>query len=123
MGFKVGDTYFNRDGRPGVVAARNPQSQSLEIQREGPEFEKTRGFGYINGLKEEERASFQSIIQTMREKPGTADRVLWLQGQIEELKQDPKRHVLTRYLESELAHVMNSEGMYPRTYRIDETKA
>ncbi len=123
MGFKVGDTYFNRDGRPGVVVGRDSASQSLNIEREGEGFEKTRAFGYINGLKEDERQTFRSILETMREKPEAAERVTWLQGQIEELKTDPRRHVLTRYLESELAHVMNTEGIYPRTYRIDETKA
>lgn len=122
MGFKVGDSYFNRDGRPGVVASRDPETQALEIEREGPTFEKTRAAGYINGLKEDERSDFQSILLAMREKPEVADRVTWLQSQIDVLKQDPRRHVLTRYLESELSHIMNSEGIYPRTYRVAENK-
>lgn len=123
MGFKVGDTYFNRDGRPGVVITRDLKNQALVVEKDGPQFEDTRAFGYINGLKEEERQEYRSILKTMKEKPEISERVTWLQGQIEELKQDPRRHVLTRYLESELSHVMNSEGIYPRTYMIDETKA
>ncbi len=122
MGLKVGDSYFNRDGHPGVVKGRDPKSAALEIETEGEEFEKTRAIGYINGLKPAERQEFQSIIKTMREKTGAAERVSWLQGQIETLQEDPKRHVLTRYLESEMSHVMNSAGINPRSYRIDETK-
>ena len=30
--------------------------------------------------------------------------------------------VLTRYLEGEMAHIMNSEGISPRIFKIDESK-
>lgn len=122
MGLKVGDTYFNRDGYVGVVKDRDPKNGTLIIEREGEDFEKTRALGYINGLKPEERKEFQEIVTTMREKKDAMERVNWLQGKIENLQEDPKRQVLTRYLESEMAHVMNSAGINPRRYRIDETK-
>lgn len=122
MGLKVGDTYFNRDGYVGIVKERDPKNGSLVVEREGEAFEKTRAIGYINGLQPEERQEFQRIVSTMREKKDALERVNWLQGQIETMQEDPKKHVLTRYLESEMSHVMNSAGINPRSYRIDETK-
>jgi hypothetical protein len=122
MGLKVGDSFFNRSGQPGVMIGRDQQTEALQIEREGPRFEKARTYGYINGLNPQERQEFEGIIDAMREKPKAIERVEWLQGQIDTMKIDPRRQVLTRYLEGELAHIMNSEGIYPRTYSVEESK-
>lgn len=121
MGFKVGDNYFNRDGYPGVIVGRDKQ-EALMVEKQGPRFDKARNIGYINGLSPKERGEFEDIIMSMREKKDPRERVEWLQRMVEHFQTDPKKQVLTRYLEGEMAHIMNSEGIHPRIYTIDETK-
>lgn len=122
MGLKVGDSFFNRDGYPGVVLGREPKNEALVIEKEGPNFDKARNIGYINGLSPQERGQFESIITEMRERKDPRERVAWLHEKIDGLRQDPKQQVLTRYLEGEMSHIMNTEGIAPRVYTIDETK-
>ncbi len=122
MGFKVGDSFFNRDGYPGVILGREQKTEALIVEKEGPNFDKTRKLGYINGLSPQERGEFESIITEMRERQDPRERVSWLHDKIDTMKMDPKQQVLTRYLEGEMAHIMNSEGISPRVYTIDETK-
>ncbi|RYZ79673.1 MAG: hypothetical protein EOP04_27300 [Proteobacteria bacterium] len=94
----------------------------MKIATSGPEYEKGRRYGFINGLEPDQRKEFETIIDSMRDQAGTRERVDFLHQQIETLKEDPKRGVLTRYLQGEMAHIMNSEGLSPRIYTIDETK-
>ncbi|WP_141735354.1 hypothetical protein [Oligoflexus tunisiensis] len=122
MGFKVGDNYFNRDGYPGVIVARDPKTEQLIVEKEGPNFDRARNFGYINGLSPQERGEFETIISEVREKKDPRERVALLQDAVEQLRTDPKKQVLSRYLEGEMSHIMNSEGLSPRIFKIDETK-
>ncbi len=122
MGFKIGDSYFNRDGYPGVILARDQKTEQLIVEKDGPSFNKTRNIGYINGLSPQERGEFESIITKVREEKDPRERVAMLQGVVEQLQDDPKKQVLTRYLEGEMSHIMNSEGISPRIFKIDETK-
>ncbi len=122
MGFKIGDSYFNRDGYPGVILARDQKTEQLIVEKDGPSFNKTRNIGYINGLSPQERGEFESIITKVREEKDPRERVAMLQVLVEQLQNDPKKQVLTRYLEGEMSHIMNSEGISPRIFKIDETK-
>ncbi len=122
MGFKIGDSYFNRDGYPGVILARDQKTDQLIVEKDGPNFNKTRNIGYINGLSPQERGEFESIITKVREEKDPRERVAMLQVLVEQLQNDPKKQVLTRYLEGEMSHIMNSEGISPRIFKIDETK-
>ena len=117
---KVGDNYFARDGRPGVVVDRDPKSGKLVVENQGEQFDKSRSYGYINGLSQTERQEFRKIIDQAREKEDPEERISTLQRQIEELQVDPKKQALTRYLEGELSHLMYTEAVFPRTYKVDE---
>jgi hypothetical protein len=122
MGFKVGDNYFNRDGYPGVIVGRDQKTEALIVEKEGPNFDKARNIGYINGLSHQERGEFETIITEMREKKDPRERVAFMQNLVEEMRSDPRKQVLTRYLEGEMAHIMNSEGISPRIYKVDDSK-
>lgn len=122
MVLRIGDTYFNKDGVPGTITGRDPKKGTLTVEREGETFEKNRRYGIVNGLESEDRQVYQSVMDQMKEKPEVTERVNFLHQTIEQIKEDPKKVVLSRYLEGELAHIMNSEGIYPRVYKVDETK-
>ncbi len=122
MGLKVGDTFFSREGRPGVVFGRDQKTDRLMVEQEGERYEKSRRYGFINGLSPTERQEFEAIIDETRGAPNAKDRMIRLQGKIEELQVDPKKQVLSRYLEGELSHLMYSESIHPQVYKVDEDK-
>ncbi len=122
MGLKVGDTFFARDGRPGVVVGREQKTDRLVVEREGPRFEKARHYGFINGLSPDERKEFEALVDDARDSKSSEERILKLQGHIEEIQLDPKKQVLTRYLEGELSHLMYSNSISPRVYTVDQDK-
>ncbi|RZA16706.1 MAG: hypothetical protein EOP10_24110 [Proteobacteria bacterium] len=119
---RVGDSLFNRAGNSGFVVARDTKKETLDVAQAGPEWEKGRRYGFINGMEVEQRKEFESVIDEVRKLDDSKERVDYLHKQIETLKEDPKRNVLTRYLQGEMAHIMNSEGISPRIYTIDEEK-
>ena len=119
---RIGDSLFNRNGNSGFVVARDPNKQTLDVAQSGPEWEKGRRYGFINGMEHEQRKEFEAVIDEVRKFDDSKERVDFLHKQIETLKEDPKRGVLTRYLQGEMAHIMNSEGISPRIYTIDEEK-
>ena len=117
---QIGDTVFDRAGHPGVVVARNPKNESLTVQRKGEKLEKTRRIGFINGLEPKDRKTFDSLITEIKKEKDPRNRVIKLQAKVDELKLDPRNHVVTRYLEAELAHIMNTEKINPREYTVPQ---
>ena len=52
--------------------------------------------------------------------PDPEEKVRALSEKIDQLKMDPRQHVVTRYLSGELAHIMMTERVRPREYSSDE---
>ena len=122
MSLKVGDTFFSRNGQPGVVVGRNPKTDRLEVEREGPRYEKARSYGFINGLSPAERKDFEAIVEEARQSSNPKERLAKLQSKVEESQMDPKRQVVSRYLEGEISHLMHSESIHPQVFEVDEDK-
>lgn len=122
MAFQIGDLIFNRSGEPGLVKARDPKTEELTVARRGKEFDQSKKYGYINGLGPNERQDYQVIIDEVRQADKPMERIMKLKERIDEIQNDPKKQVLKRYLESEMAHIMNSNGISLDTYNIDERK-
>lgn len=119
MSFRVGDTVFDQMGRPGVMTGRDEQSQ-LIVERQGETYEKARRRGFINGLTTDQRTKFNEVMDKVLEAKDPKERVNQLTNKLEELKVDPRNHIVTRYLQGEFTHIMNTEGIHPRTYKVDE---
>ena len=117
-----GDIVYGPGGKPGIVQKRDSLTGKLTVENQGPEYQKARKYGFINGLPGPERAQYQAIIDKVREHEDPKMRISALSTQIDELKDDPRNHRLVRYLESEMAHIMFSEEISPRTYKLDEEK-
>jgi hypothetical protein len=123
VGLSVGDTIFSGKGQPGVITKKDVESGELTIEREGENLEKTRRMGFINGIPAARRAEFNKIITEVRAEKESQKQIQMLTKKIEELKVDPRNFVLTKYLESEMAHIMNTEGIHPKEYKISEDSA
>lgn len=119
LSYQLGDFIFSRQGTPGLIVDRRPADRSIEVKEEGQAFEKARTYGYINGLSPKDRNDYQVIIDQNREQKTPYDRVLHLQEKINDLKGDPQKLILQRYLESELAHIMNSDGVRLVSYEVN----
>ncbi len=124
MGLAVGDVIFRQNGQPGVVQKRDEATGNLTVETKGEAYENRRKAGFINGLKGEERQSFDAIILESRGIKEPVKRVQYLQEQITKLKGEPSKGnmQLSRYLESEVGHIVSSEGIQPRTYEVMESK-
>lgn len=124
MGLGVGDVIFRQNGQPGVVQKRDEDTGNLTVETKGEAYENRRKAGFINGLKGEDRQSFDAIILESRGIKEPVKRVQYLQEQIAKLKEEPSKSnmQLTRYLESEVGHIVSSEGIQPRTYEVMESK-
>ena len=120
MTYRIGDTLFNAVGKPGVMVGRSEDGESLRIETEGENLESARHRGYINGLSPEERELYNAIVDEARAQPEVKARVEHLQEQVEAFRHDPRQQNLTRYLEAELAHTMNSTGFQSKEYVIPE---
>lgn len=117
----VGDTVFDHHGRPGVVVENNKEEEKIVVQRRGPVMEKARFRGFINGLPQKDREEYQEIIDEVNEHNKPGEKIQLLQEKIEELRHDPRKHIVTRYLEAQMGHIMNSEKLHPRHYVVDST--
>lgn len=120
MGLGVGDVIFQQNGRPAVIQKRDEETGNLTVETKGQAYESRRKAGFVNGLKGTDRQSYDSIIQESKKIKEPVQRVQFLQDQITKLKDEPGKNnlQLTRYLENEVGHLINSEGIQPRTFEI-----
>ena len=119
MRFEVGDMIFTRDGRPAVVTGRKETGHVI-VENKGDTFEKTRKFGFSNGLNPKERTEYQKIVKDARQEEAPEDRVSKIKARVDQIGLDPKNWVLKRYLQGEMSYIMNSEGVHPQTFVLDE---
>lgn len=122
MSFRVGDTTFNAQGRPGIVTERNPLTKEIKVSQEQALVAKNQRHGYINGLSTEQREAFNKVMDNVREEPDPLKRVEELQARIKELDDDPRNFVVSRYLSSEVAHIMSMANITPKTYTVEEDR-
>ena len=112
MKYDVGSMVFDRIGRPGVVVKRNSDGSAV-AEKSGERFEQAKLNGFINGLNPTDRKDFNQVSAEVRQRKIPEEKVAFLQEKVEQLRQDPTRWVLKRYLESEMAFIMKSEGNHP----------
>lgn len=120
---RTGDAVFVRTGNPGIVKGRDEMTGKLELDTDMPTVQKDMRHGYINGLKVEERAKLNEILDAVKgDAKEPRERIDMLQGRITELEEDPRNLPLVRYLRAEMTHLMNSHGIQPKQYSAHEAK-
>ncbi len=118
MAFKVGDVSFLSNGQPAVVTKKDEMTGNVIVDRKQEEVKKVHRHGYINGLKEQDRETFIKILDKVAETGDPKEKIDTIQGQISELEQDPRNYRIVTYLKSEVAHLMNTFNIKPRTYEL-----
>ncbi len=120
MSFKVGDVSFGRNGEPAVVVNRDAAKGELTLSKDQKQIEKYHKHGYINGLKSEDRASLQSLLDDVSAAKDPEEKVSMLKEKITEIESDPRQFQLLNYLKSELFHVMHLNNISPKEYKLQQ---
>lgn len=122
MSFKVQDPVFNSQGEPGIVKQINRESQKIKVDKDQKTVAQEFRHGYLKGMSEGVRSEFNQFMDDVKNEQIPKEKVTMLQGKISELEADfsPKNYILLNYLKSELAHVMNTYHVQPRTFEAKE---
>lgn len=120
---RTGDTVFTPAGSPAVVMKQNPVGNQTTLDRSKESLQSTTRHGYINGLSQVEREEFNNIMDGVKELDDPGERVEELQAKIAELKLEPKKNfILSKYLTSELSHVLFEKNVEPKIFTMSESK-
>ena len=124
MSIRVGDVVFVGSGNPALVKDRDHITGQLRLEPGKAKTHDEMRHGYINGLSQDTRQSFNEILDEVKQ--GTEDpgeRAEQLRLKIDELEQDPRNFLLARYLRAEMVHIMNTFNIKPKEYIVHESKA
>ena len=116
----IGDTVFNGKGLPGIVTRINGAGETT-IETHGPEIKKAQSRGYINGLRVEERAEYNQIIDQVNRIEEPKEKIALLQNASNAIKDDPSKNIVKKYLDSEINHLMIIHRIRSREYTVDSS--
>jgi hypothetical protein len=122
MSIKVGDTVFMRDAMPAQVIGRDKDTGQLKLEVGYTETMKSARHGFINGMGQDQQVRFKQIMDEVGEKKDPKERAADLFSKINELEMNPKNFQLSRYLNAEYQHLINTFGIKPREYTIHNSQ-
>jgi hypothetical protein len=123
MDIRNGDAVFLRSGEPGIVKDRSQATGKLTVDTDNETVKREMRHGYLNGLSDTQRVELITIlddVKTTTEDP--TERITALESKVRELENDPRQIGLSKYVKAEMVHIMNSHGIKPREYSVQETK-
>jgi hypothetical protein len=123
MDIRNGDAVFLRNGEPGIVKDRSQATGKLTVDTDNETVKRDMRHGYLNGLTDTQRAELNTILDSV--KTNTEDpteRISALETKVRELESDPRQIGLSKYVKAEMVHMMNSHGIKPREYTVQEIK-
>jgi len=119
MSLRVGDTMFLPRGETAVITDFDRNSNSFKVSAEPGLNKESRRHGYINGISKEDRSSLMNLLDRVQEIDDPKERIGELRKKLDELSADPHQWQMARYVESEMAHMMNMFGIKPTTYTAE----
>ena len=123
MDIRNGDAVFLRSGEPGIVKDRSQATGKLTVDTDNQNVKREMRHGYLNGLSDTQRVELNEILDNVKsttEDPN--ERIIVLESKVRELEGDPKQIGLTKYVRAEMTHIMNSHGIKPKEYSVQESK-
>jgi hypothetical protein len=118
MSLKIGDSAFQSNGRVSIIRNIDPISGQLELDQSREATTTELRHGYLNGLSEDERKVFNDTLDAVRGSEQTEEKVKMMSESIESLRQDPKNYRIVQYLQSQMSHIIQSEGYRPKIYSV-----
>ncbi|MCA2959446.1 MAG: hypothetical protein IOD12_04280 [Silvanigrellales bacterium] len=114
-----GDVVFARAGDPVLVKSKDPKSGNVVVDKDFDKVQASTGIGVINGLKEETKDTFRSILAEV-ENEDAKQEIRSLSNRIQELRKENADPRLIRYLKGELQFRMTRERFQPENYETDQ---
>ena len=104
---------------PGVVTEKH-EDGTVTIDTEPLSISKFHRYSNTTGLSEEEKMSFNSVLDTIYAKDSPMDRLNDIQVTIDDLKKDPRNRNIVQYLRNQQAVMIRETRQLPRVYAQDE---
>lgn len=104
---------------PGVVVEKR-EDGTVVVDTEPLTINKYHRFGNTTGLSEEEKNSFNSVLDAIYTKEDPLDRLNDIQGTIDDLKKDPRNRNIVQYLRNQQAVMIRDIRRLPTVYSADE---
>jgi hypothetical protein len=104
---------------PGVVSKRNEDGTVL-VDTEPMEVSKYHRYANTTGLTEQEKDTFNNILDQIYTQKNDVDKINGIQQQIDRLKTDPGNRNVVQYLRNQQAYLIRQAKQLPRVYNWDE---
>lgn len=104
---------------PGVVTEKHDDG-TVTIDTEPLSISKFHRYSNTTGLNEEEKMSFNNVLDTIYAKDNPMDRLNDIQMTIDDLKKDPRNRNIVQYLRNQQAVMIRETRQLPRVYVQDE---
>ncbi len=118
MSILKGDVIFARAGEPVLITVKDKATGNVEYDRDLGNVQAATGEGIKNGLREETKQAFRTILSEVRDDDVKRE-IDNLHTRIESLRKENADPRLMRYLKGELQFRMNKERYEPAKYQVD----
>jgi hypothetical protein len=119
MSMRVGDSIFLPRGDIAVITEHDKNQGTFKMSADPGVAKANSRHGYINGMSPEQRQDLMTLMDRVKEIEDPKERVSEMRKKLEELRADPRQWQMSRYVESEMAHMMNMFNIKPTTYTAE----
>ena len=104
---------------PGVVVEKR-EDGNVVIDTEPMKVNQYHRYTNTTGLSEEEKSTFNSILDQIYQKPTEMERINDIQQEIDRLKVDPRSRNIVQYLRNQQSFLVREAKALPHQYVADE---
>lgn len=105
---------------PGVVVEKK-RDGTIVVDTEPLEINKYHRYTNTTGLTEDEKKTFNNILDQIYVKENDVEKIEDIQKSIDRLQLDPKHSNVVQYLRNQQAHLVRQAKELPRTYTWDSS--
>lgn len=120
MEIKISDHVFLQKRTPVAVVGKDEKDGRYIVEREGESFNQIKTIGFKNGLDPAEKKKLIEVMKEVKDLEKPLDKIKLIDKQLESIEPLKQNLKIKRYLESEKAYIMNTHGVTPRSYKIEE---
>ncbi len=106
---------------PGVIVEKK-EDGNVVIDTEPMKVNKYHRYTNTTGLNEQEKETFNGILDQIYAKENDLERLNELQTEIDRLKQDPQQKNIVQYLRNQQSFLIRQARKLPQTYQWDEAQ-
>ena len=105
---------------PGVITEKK-EDGTVVIDTEPMQVNKYHRYANTTGLNQNEKLTFNSILDKVYQKESDVDKINDIQQEIDRLKTDPNNRNVVQYLRNQQSSLVRKAKELPRVYSQDES--